>query len=73
MNETIKQFMIQAGTDTSGKWMSIDNAERFAELIVLECIKCIQLTTARDPQHTVQYQQSVGHIHRIKERFGVEE
>ena len=38
MNETIKQFMIQAGTDTSGKWMSIDNAERFAELIVQECV-----------------------------------
>lgn len=26
--------MTQAGTDTSGKWMSVDNAERFAELIV---------------------------------------
>jgi coenzyme F420-reducing hydrogenase delta subunit len=38
MNETIKQFMIQAGTDTSGKWMSIDNAEKFAELIVQECV-----------------------------------
>jgi hypothetical protein len=37
MNEQIKEFMKQAGTDTSGKWMSIDNAEKFAELIVREC------------------------------------
>ena len=46
--------------------------EKFAELIVKECIECIQLTTARDPQYTVQYRQSVGHIHRIREHFGVE-
>ncbi len=38
MNEQIKEFMKQAGTDTSGKWMSIDNAEKLAELIVRECI-----------------------------------
>ena len=43
----------------------------FAQQIVQECIKCIQLTTARDPQNTVQYKQSVGHIHRIREHFGV--
>jgi hypothetical protein len=47
--------------------------QKFAELIVRECIKCIQLTTARDPQHTVQYKQSVGHLHRIREHFGIEE
>ena len=47
--------------------------QEFVESIVLECIKCIQLTTARDPQHTVQYKQSVGHIHRIREHFGVDQ
>jgi hypothetical protein len=73
MSEKIKQFMIQSGTDISGKWMSIDSAEKFAEMIIQECIECIQLTTARDPQNTVQYKQSVGHIHRIREHFGVEE
>jgi len=26
--------MKQAGTDTSGKWMSIDNAEKFARLVI---------------------------------------
>ena len=29
--------MAQAGTDTSGKWMGVEHAERFAELIVKEC------------------------------------
>jgi hypothetical protein len=50
-----------------------EELEKFAELIVQECIECIQLTTARDPQNTAQYKQSVGHIHKIREHFGVEE
>jgi hypothetical protein len=29
--------MKQAGTDTSGKWMGVEHAEKFAELIVREC------------------------------------
>jgi hypothetical protein len=37
MSERIKQLMQQAGTDTSGKWMGVDRAEKFAELIVREC------------------------------------
>jgi hypothetical protein len=37
MNNRIKEFMQQAGTDISGKWMSVDHAEKFAELIVQEC------------------------------------
>lgn len=36
-NERIKEFMAQAGTDSSGKWMSVDNAKKFAELIAAEC------------------------------------
>lgn len=34
MNEQIKQLMQQAGTDVSGKWMSVDNAEKFAMLVI---------------------------------------
>jgi hypothetical protein len=60
MNEQIKEFMKQAGTDTSGKWMSIDNAEKFAELIVQECAKVANGGWA-DPGH------------QIKQHFGVEE
>ena len=34
----IRELMLEAGTDISGKWMSIDHAEKFAQLIVRECI-----------------------------------
>lgn len=34
MNERIQKLMQQAGTDTSGKWMSVDNAEKFAMLVI---------------------------------------
>jgi coenzyme F420-reducing hydrogenase delta subunit len=37
MNDLIREYMLLAGTDTSGKWMSVDNAEKFAELIVRQC------------------------------------
>jgi hypothetical protein len=38
MNERIRELMLLAGTDTSGKWMGVEHAERFAELIIQECI-----------------------------------
>jgi hypothetical protein len=38
MNPRIKELMTQAGTDTSGKWMGVDHAEKFAELILQECL-----------------------------------
>ena len=38
MNERIKELMKQAGTDSSGKWMGVEHAEKFAELIVQECL-----------------------------------
>lgn len=34
MNKEIQKLMQQAGTDTSGKWMSIYNAEKFAMLVI---------------------------------------
>ena len=37
MNKRILELMKQAGTDTSGKWMGVEHAEKFAELIVREC------------------------------------
>ena len=38
MNERIKELMQKAGTDSSGKWMGVEHATEFAELIVKECI-----------------------------------
>ena len=34
MNKTIQEMMQQAGTDTSGRWMSVQNAEKFAMLVI---------------------------------------
>jgi hypothetical protein len=46
MNERIRELVAQAGTDTSGKWMSTDHAEKFAQLIVRECIEVVGKATA---------------------------
>lgn len=44
MNEKIKEFMRQAGTDVSGKWLGIDDAEKFAEAIIMECVNIAEQT-----------------------------
>ena len=60
MKQQIQKLMTQAGTDTSGKWMSVDNAERFAELIVRECANVAAEHDALDIYE------------EIREHFGVE-
>ena len=69
MNETIKQFMIQSGTDISGKWMSINNAEKFAELIVRECLDIVN--RKEYSYHEADPLWETAQL--IKERFGVSE
>jgi len=63
MNERIKDLMQEAGTDTSGKWMGVEHAAKFAELIVRECIDIAD-----------EYD-GVGStiVGRIEKHFGVEE
>jgi len=39
MNQKVKELVAQAGADTSGKWMSVDHAERFVDLIIKECFE----------------------------------
>jgi hypothetical protein len=39
MREQIASLMKQAGTDTSGKWMGVEHAEKFAKLIAEECMR----------------------------------
>jgi hypothetical protein len=41
MNQQVKQLIEQAGTDVSGKWINVNNAEKFAELVVQECIQIL--------------------------------
>ena len=38
MNKRLIQIIQTVRTDTSGKWISIDNIEQLAELIVRECV-----------------------------------
>jgi len=42
MHKRFNELMKEAGTDVSGKWMGIDNSEKFAELIIVDIIKLIQ-------------------------------
>ena len=70
--------MSQAGTDTSGKWMSVDNAEKFAELIVQECTTQIQQVREikagnAGPVYTQGFDDGMFvAISTIEEHFGVE-
>jgi hypothetical protein len=72
--QLIKDFMLQAGTDTSGKWMGVEHAEKFAELIVKECIEVSRRTilsgSGVDPD---TFTGTVKTAEKIKEHFGVEE
>jgi hypothetical protein len=71
MNERIKELMQQAGTDTSGKWMGVDHAEKFAELIVKECASiCMKNQYEGTPLYN---NGSVSSAEFIKEHFGVKE
>ena len=66
MNERIKELMRQAGTDTSGKWMGVEHAERFAELIVQECAGIIE---SQDVDPSFKHRMSWA----VKKHFGVEQ
>ena len=68
MNERIKEFIKQVGTDVSGKWMSVDNAEKFAQLIVSECAN--ELIKWKD--EPFPYDPEFG-ARLIRQHFGVEE
>ena len=60
----IKHLIEQVGTDSSGNWMRIDQAELLAELIIQECIRlCDQVDIVGADEC----------IDNIKEHFGVEE
>jgi hypothetical protein len=41
MNKRIEELIKEAGTDVSGKWMSIDNVKIFANLLIQECTQTL--------------------------------
>jgi hypothetical protein len=68
MNERIRELMKQAGTDTSGKWMGVEHAEKFAELIVRQCADVCDLYGMPDGTSETAIILSAA----IKRKFGVE-
>ena len=83
MNERIDELMRQASKFAAeNKTQTISGLgnnyfellhEKFAELIVAECILTIQMGITRDGPNTEKYLRSIKHITQIKEHFGVEE
>ena len=82
MNERIKELLQQVGTDVSGKWISVDNAEKLADMIVRECINEIAYIgkanevfgdrTDRGGLNHILWTTKTA-IEKIKQHFGVEE
>jgi len=70
MNNRIKELITQVGTDVSGKWMNVDNVEKLAELIVLDCIDIVAPYTVRMSRPGEEY---LHPIQEIMKHFGVEE
>ena len=80
MNERIRQLAEEATSivemvSSYGYMSSYANfdREKFAELIVRECILGIKMTMVRDGYDTKHYLQSIKHIDYIRKQFGVEE
>ena len=69
MNERIALLALKASDPKTG-WL---DRQKFAELIVGECILTIQMGITRDGPDTEKYLRSMKHIKQIKEHFGVEE
>ena len=75
----IKELMSEAGTDTSGKWMGIEHAEKFAELIIRDCMEVISDGRFSDSEcegnsHRISYNNGRYDASLdIKKHFGVEE
>ena len=85
MNERIRQLAEQAGLVKileehaheygAGTFENTPypELEKFAELIVQECIRTIQMGITRDGHNTEKYLRSMKHLKDIREHFGVEE
>ncbi len=75
MNEKIQQLIKQAGADSSGKWMSIEQAHKLAELIINECYIAVENTNTSHVYTTFDEGQFKATIIKckeaIKKHFGV--
>jgi hypothetical protein len=63
MNKLVQELITKAGTDVSGKWLSLDHAEKLIKIVVQEC------ATIADKNSPLSYPD---HGIKIKRHFGVE-
>ena len=73
MNQRIKEISVKAGFPEWSNHAIEFELEKFAELIVQECVLGIKMTMVRDGYDTKHYLQSIKHIDYIRKQFGVEE
>jgi hypothetical protein len=75
MSERIRELIKQVGTDVSGKWMNVDNSEKFAELIVRECVDIVKNLSPGYEDYRDQIEDAFRRdcVEEIKQHFGVEE
>ena len=70
MNNRIKELIKVVGTEVSGKWMNVDNAEKFAELIVKECAEIVRIQNEQFMENESHY----GVVSTdVLKHFGIEE
>ena len=74
MNERIKELAQQAGCSIDGMGYGEGNVEKFAELIVQECIGCCEQVISDPVPESVDTWLNGGEqcIQEIKQHFGVE-
>jgi len=73
MNERIQELAEQSGYITEADWegMMHFDKEKFAELIIRECMEVASPNYMSTPEDSVYYVEQA--INRIAEHFGVEE
>lgn len=67
MNDNIKKLIDRVGTDSSGKWISIDKAEELVKLTVTECLSAINHTNRHHVYTTYDQQMVAATIVKSKE------
>ena len=76
MNERIQKLAEQCRTEYRngfGGYIEQIDEEKFAELIVRECILIIQKGISLDGNTTEKFLRTMKHLKDIKEHFGIEE
>ena len=75
MEEKIKEIIKRVGTDISGKWISIDQAHKFAQIMVEECLVAVDKTDKHHVHTSFDQDMVLFTIEKskkaIKEHFGV--